>query len=301
MKKMIAMILSLVAVLSLCACGAQENPPQYAEPTYDFSDSPTEDLPTEPAEPQIPNLDMFVGKWHIVEENFLTEIATFTINADGTLEANGEILNWTAEKAHPESSYEMILTVEYPADPSFPNSMPFWAFNLNLERTAEDTYVIEMRESQLATTGKAYYRECDYEMVELTDENAIEYLELGEEYFEYRTNGELTHMVRLQGDVRFKEGVGVLSHFDGKFVFQISEVEISLGGPDGFTEGAVANTYTADGDSVYAFTPRYPESYSQTLYWFGNPGSETLKEIQYISHKELIGTKNASGYVFIPV
>ncbi len=308
MKKLIAIILSLVTALSLCACGAKEpvdepkNPSQSAQEGEQTQPKDSQPEATQPEQPQIPNLDMFVGKWNIVEENFLTEVATFEIKADGTLEANGETLTWTAEKAHPDSKYEMILKVEYPADPSFPNSVPTRAFDLRLTRTPENTYVAEKRLTQMSTTGDQFYREGDYEVVELNDQNAMEYLQEEQAYYTFDVKNDKEYKVVRNEEIKFKDGLGALSYCSGGLVMETTYVEIRLtGDAKDFTEGAVTSTNVNE-DGVWSnIRINEPRQYTYTLYWFGEVGSADLQKPGSMECNHLIGTKDISGYVFIPV
>ena len=298
MKKMIAMILVLVAILSLCACGANE-PAKSAG-------GQTEPEATQPEEPKIPNLEMFEGKWMIVEADFLDEITELVINEDGTMEVNGELLNWTAEKAHPNSGFEMILTVEYPADPNFPNSQAMWAFDFYLKRTPENTYVAEMRESQYSSSGEQFYREGDYEVIALTDDNAMEYLEqLPAEIgfkVDARTDFPSGYYASRIERVTLKDGLGFYSYFSGGLVFEQTYVETFLNDDaTGTLEGAVLSTSTDTRGTYNTINSEYSYEYTYTVSWFGFPGSADLEKSGAMECNRLTGTENASGYIFIPV
>lgn len=300
MKKMIAMILMLVTILSLCACGAKE-PAQPAE-----EGGQVQQETTMPEEPKVPNLEMFQGKWMIVEADFLDEITALDIHEDGTMEVNGEILTWTAQKAHPNSGYEMILNVEYPADPNFPNSEAMWAFDFYLKRTAENTYVAEMRESQYATSGDQFYREGDYEVIALTDENAMEYLEQlpAESTFEAKDSfGSSKEYRAIRKEViKLKDGLGALSNFSGKLIFEKTYVEIYLNDDaTGVVEGNDVNTYVDEQGVWDKIDTEYAREYTYTVYWCGAPGDSSLEKHGAMECNRLIGTKDVSGNVFIPV
>lgn len=308
MKKMIAMILALMTVLSLCACGANQPAPETGTPATSASQT-TQPAVTQPAatqpeatQPQIPGLDLFVGTWRIVEETFLTKVATFTIHEDGTLEAGGEILTWTAQEAHPDRSYDMILKVQSSADSSNPNSLPTWAFDLYLTRTPENTFVAEMRRSQMATTGDVFYREGDYEVVELNDGNAMEYLQQVPEYNAFQKKSDQEYSVVRSGKIQLKEGLGALSYCTGTFIFDVTYVEMFLTeAADGFTEGKVTGTTVDDQSTFDTIRIGAPREYNYTLYWFGTQGSAGLKLPGNMECRQLTGTKGASGYIFIPV
>lgn len=301
MKKIIAMILALVTMMSLCACGAAPASPTTASPvqpgqSQSVTTQPEATQPeaTQPAQPQIPDLDMFVGKWNIVEENFLTEIATFTIHADGTLEKNGEILTWTAQQAHPDRDYDMILRVEYPTDPGTR------AFDLYLTRTPENTFAAQLRKSQFSNKGDDFYREGDYEVITLTDENAVRYLQQMPETNTFIHKKEGEYQVQRNTQIRMKEGLGALSRFSGTLVFEISYVQMWLNESlDGFTEGDV--TGTSLDDSQYANIGEYSWEYTYNAYWFGNAGDVSLKNENSMHCRQLVGTQDVSGVVFIPV
>jgi len=298
MKKLIAIILTLVTTLSLCACDTREQLPEPEKPTQSVGETEQ----TKPEEPQIPNLDMFVGKWNIVEENFLTEVATFVINTDGTLEANGQTLTWTAEKAQPDRSYEMILKVENPADPSFPNSLPTRAFDLYLTRTPENTYVAEKRLTQMSTTGDQFYREGDYEVVEINDQNAMEYLQEKPAYYTFDVKNGKEYKVIRNEEIKFKDGLGALSYCSGGLVLETTYVQINLtGDAKDFTEGAVTDSQVNEQGVFDTIRTTEPRQYTYTVCWFGELGSADLQKPGYMECNRLIGTKDISGYVFVPV
>ena len=308
MKKMIAMILAMMTVLSLCACGANQPAPETGKPAASVSQT-TQPAVTQPeatqpeaTRPQIPGLDLFVGTWHIVEENALTKVAAFTIREDGTLEANGEILTWTAQEAPSDRSYEMVLKVQASTDSGNPNSLSTWAFDLYLTRTPENTFVAEMRRSQMATTGDAFYREGDYEVVELNDENAMEYLQQVPEYNAFQKKSDQEYRVVRSGKIQLREGLGALSYCTGTFVFDVTYVELFLTeAADSFTEGKVTGTSVDDQSTFDTIRIGEPREYNYTLYWFGTQGSAGLKLPGYRECRQLTGMKGASGYIFIPV
>lgn len=307
MKKAMTMILVLMTALSLCACGAKQSadaPKDRPVPENQQAEVLGE-IPQEtnqPDAPTVPNLDMFVGKWNIVEADFLDEITMFDIKADGTMEMNGETLTWTAEKASPNSSYEMLLTVQYPADPSYPNSLPVKAFDLRLTRTPENTFVAEMRQTQMSTSGDQYYREADYQVVEITDANAMQYLEQVPEFYTFEAKNGNEYRVVRNGEIKLKDHVGALSYCVGNLIFEKSYVEVRLtDAADDFTEGNVVNTYVDEQGVFDTIRIDSSRQYTYTVSWFGTPGSPDLQRVGLMECCRLVSTQDISGYVFLPV
>lgn len=297
MKKTIAMILTLITILSLCACGANDAAQSKGETNQ--AQQQTAPSTTAPAEDQIPNLSMFEGKWNIVGGDFLDEITTFVIHADGTLTANDIIYTWTASMASPNARYEMLLQVSHPDSAS-------WAFDLRLTRTPEDTYVAEMRVSKASNTGDQFYREADYQVVEITDENAMEYLYQvpAETTFKVKENSvsvDEYKVVRTEV-IRFRDGVGALSYCSGKLLFEQTYMELHLtDNATGFTEGQVTAPYVDQNGKYSNISIVYPWEYTYTVYWFGEVGSADLQKVGMMECNQLIGTKDIHGFVFIPV
>lgn len=290
MKKLIAMILALVATLSLCACAGKDTAKQ------------SKQIPEEKKEAQsrIPNLDMFVGQWRIVDEE---QDLTFTVNADGTLEQDGKTLTWTVRQAHPDREYEMILKAEHPADPDFPDSTSFFAFELYLTRTPENTYVAEMLKSEMATRGDEYYRPCDYEVVELTVDNVLEYLQC-DEYYTFRAFPDTLTEYELYRytEITFKEGVGAPSHCYGDLSYHVTLVSVTMD-ETGYTEGEIVDSYNLPGGTLltrFDLNTSYPYQFYYDYSLWGAPGSDDLQEAQKVLHHELTGAQKISGYVYIP-
>ena len=297
MKKTFAMILTLIAILSLCACGTNEA----VQPNDESNQTQQQTTPsaTAPAEDQIPNLSMFEGKWNIVGGDFLDEITTFVIHADGTLTANDTIYTWTASMASPNANCEMILQVSHSDSAS-------WAFDLRLTRTPEDTYAAEMRVSKTSNTGDQFYRDADYKVVEITDENAMEYLQQvpAEISFNAKENNASVNeytVVRTEV-IRFKDGVGALSYCSGKLLFEQSYIELHLtDNATGFTQGDATTPYVDQNGKFSNISIAYPLEYTYTVYWFGEVGSADLQKAGMMECNQLIGTKDIHGYIFIPV
>lgn len=297
MKKLIAMILALVATLSLCACGSKDT----TQNTEQSKQIATENEEVQSQESKIPNLDMFVGQWRIVDED---QDLTFTVNADGTLEQDGKTLTWTVRQAHPDREYEMILTAEHPADPSFPDSSPFFAFELYLTRTPENTYVAELMKSEMATRGDQYYRPCDYEVVALTVDNVLEYLQC-DEYYTFRAFPDALTKYELYRytEISFKEGVGVPSHCYGDLSYHVTLVSVMMDA-NGYTEGEIVDSYDLRGGTQltrFSLNTSYPYQFYYDYSLWGAAGSDDLHEAQKILHHELIGAQEITGYVYIPV
>ncbi len=113
MKKILAWILSLVVVLSLCACGADpagsENTP--AEPSVNSND-PTDgaNIPEDSVDNNKSEETGYVGTWKVIppDDNPFPPI-TLVINEDGTATWNGEPRFWydSLDPKEPEGAIEI--------------------------------------------------------------------------------------------------------------------------------------------------------------------------------------------------
>jgi hypothetical protein len=181
-----------------------------------------------------------------------------------------------------------------------------WAFEFRLARTPENTYVAEMRKSQTAISGDQFYREGDYEVIVLTDENAMEYLEQlpTESSFKVKDSvGSSKEYDAVHKEViKLKDGLGALSNFSGRLIFEKTYVKIHLNDDaTNFVEGDVLNTYVDEQGVWDKIDTKYAREYTYTVYWFGAPGDSALEKPGTMECNHLVGTKGASGYVFIPV
>lgn len=306
MKKLISMILTLAVALSLCACNT-EKPDMDRDDSAPVTPSYIEDTTppsSEPAEPEIPNLSMFVGQWVYMATNSTERDDTFTINADGTLEYEDKIYTWSAQLASENANYEMLIHVMCPSEPGNPYATTLYPYTIRLTRTPENTYVANLGRTGGMGTGTDFYRVGDYEVVELTNENVTDYLE-SEEYFSYGTDDfGYTCRIYRYTTVQFKEGVGFPSWCVANFVYRITEKEVTFDEkPEGYTLGQTMTCYEGQPNVWETSTPnvtgKYPYSFYFTYAWFGNEGGEKLTET--VSFHELLGADKIVGKVYIPV
>jgi hypothetical protein len=267
---------------------------------------------TKPAEPEIPNLDMFVGEWAYLQDSSSEREWNMVINADGTLTGDNLFLDadvvyeWTMSSIDKPDPDKIKLSVKKHKDYSLPNEMRFDVCTITLTRTKENTYIANVKRSSMGT-GTDFYRVGDYEVVELTAENMMQYLELEQE-FKYITN-EFGYTQRIENwtSVRFKEGVGFPSFCTAKFRYQMTTKEVTFDEkPDGYTLGATVKTEEGEpliyGGGTPQVTGRYAYEFYFTEYWSymdTNMGGQT--HTCEMTFYELIGADAIVGKVFIPV
>ena len=290
MKKYIAMILTLVLALSLCACGNNSENNMNANTNLESNPTSESSVPSEPSVPEIPNLDMFVGTWKLIEANSYAQAQTFTINADYTMTCDGEAYTWTADELSASSIYEMEITVKDQSDSP--------VFTIRLQRTPDDTYSANFRNyGNVMGSGTDFYRDEDYSVVELTEENVLEYVET-ENKFVFDTDKEgFTKSVAHKLYIRFKDSVGYLSNgnvnFTAKGTYQNVRFEAK---PGNHTLGEVKST--SDSSSLNGvWLSGGSESYCYTTTWWVSQPGEAFETA--FTFYELIGADWCNGRVFI--
>ncbi|MBE6978381.1 MAG: hypothetical protein E7438_07130 [Ruminococcaceae bacterium] len=235
MKKYFALILALALALSLCACESTT-----LDTNHDDNDTPATTeatVPSEPAEPEIPNLNMFVGTWKRFTESSLNPNESFTLNANGTMLKDGKTYTWTATETPQSYLYEMEISVKYEDTD---------AFTIRLQRTPDDTYMANFRNSgNVMGSGTDFYRDEDYTVVELTEDNLLDYVESRVE-FEYETDKDgYTQGTYRKLYIGFKDTVGYPSYGNANFISTTTYQEVTFDAkPDGYTLGEVKNVYT---------------------------------------------------------
>lgn len=283
MKKYIAMILALIVALSLCACDKTVNENNNTESVPSNEQS----VPTEPA---IPNLDMFVGAWKPLNYNSVTPNESFTIQADGTMKYHGKEYTWTAEKLPESSINEMKITA---TDSEGKNT-----YTIRLKRTPDDTYVANFRNyGNVMGSGTDFYRDADYTVVELTNDNVLDYVET-EEKFVFDTNNDgYTKTVEHKLYVRFKDSVGYLSEGNVNFITKATYQEVHFEAkPGNHTLGEVKST-SNNGSLNRVWLSGGSESYCYTnTWWVTYPGEAFTVAFTF---NELIGVEWCDGRVFL--
>lgn len=154
MKKIVCILMAVITALSLAACGAspetnEPNPGQ--KPSQNVSESASSSVApssTKPAEPEVPNLNMFVGDWAFLQTDGNASDETFTINADGTMEKDGKIYSWKYRTPDWDDDFELKLTAYLMVGQEGynPNGESYnHGYTIKFTRTEEDTYTVTSR------------------------------------------------------------------------------------------------------------------------------------------------------------
>lgn len=315
MRKTMALVLALLLSVSLWGCDSTQ-PPATTGPSAPVVTLPTEESQpqqtqppeteppmTEPADPILFDPEMLVGKWKFLADSTVDTGMTFTINADGTLIKEGWNYTWKAEPADPETAYEAVLQVKYSRKPGMPTTVFQNSFTLYLTRTPENTYLITLQSEDQGISAD-YYRVGDYEVLELTKDNALDYLQCSRYYTYSTTPSGYTRNIYCYTQISFREGVGAPSFFQGLLQYRVSETEVTFEPkPSKFTEGEVLRTYEDQpalwGNQLPKVTGRISYAFSEAYEWMDNSGGENgLKIIRFW---EPILAEQVCGKVYIPI
>lgn len=247
--------------------------------------------------------ELFVGKWKYLADSTLDTGMTFTVNEDGTLVKEGWTYTWKAEAADPASGYDAAVKVKYLKLPGKPAAVHQNAFTLYLTRTPENTYIITFQSDELGTTAD-YYRVGDYEVIELTKENMMDYLQCGHYYTYSTTPSGYTRNIYCYTMISFRENAGIPSFCQGVFEYRVSEVAVAFDPKPGqYAEGTVLKTYDGQpellGGQLPKVTGRAAYSFSEAYEWTDNLGNEP--GVQIIRRWELTGAEEIFGRIYIPV
>jgi hypothetical protein len=321
MKKRMALIFALLLVIMLCGCNHSQTPaatePTASQPTVETPPQQTEPAVTEPPQteptvPQPPNdpdgstaldTELFVGQWKYLADSTLDTGMTFTVKEDGTLIKEGWTYTWKAETADPATGYDAAVKVKYRKLPGQPASIHQSTFTLYLTRTPENTYIITFQSDELGTSAD-YYRVGDYEIIQLTKENMLDYLQSGHYYTYSTTPSGYTRNIYCYTMVSFRENAGMPSFCQGVFQYQVSEVAVAFDPKPGqYAEGAVLKTYDGQpelsGGQLPKVTGRTVYSFAEAYEWKDNLGNEP--GVQIIRRWELTGAEEIFGRIYIPV
>lgn len=210
MKKLLCMILALIMVMSLCACGnepsdnGQDNSSVNGTGT---NQNPSADTDSGTEENVDPNKEavkaVLIGTWlpaNYDEDKENAEILKF--HEDGTVEMLGTTYTWKLHHALTEDSGRIDL---YDGDICFyhvkysvkENGCNYLSFDS--VRGVDSKY-------KLATTG--YFREADYQIVEITMENFEEYFEIVEHAKVTKDAFGDATKIEIYPGIAFKEGHG---------------------------------------------------------------------------------------------
>ena len=311
MKKIICMLLAVITVLSMAACGNQmEMPKPEKNPASMPEQVQIQETTTQPAtEPEMneeSKTEKYLGTWNNMANGATSLAYTFTIHADGTLTGSGYIFEegvcytWKESNTYNMDENAIVLTVRKGNDYD-----SFELCSIKLVLSEDNTYIAQIKRGMGATVY--FFRPCDYEVIELTMENMMDYLVM-EQYFSYDVN-EFGYTKRIYNnvDVRFKEGVGRPSYCLAEFVFNMVTKEVTFEDkPSGYTVG---NTqYTEEGKPTLwgGSTPCVTGDQSYGFYFTEmwdmlnkNLGGET--RTFDMTFYELIGAEAVVGKIYIPV
>ena len=271
-------------------------------PTTSSSSLPTSIPTSVPTGSQEENkMEKYLGEWVYMSDGGSSLKYTFTVFPDGTLTGSGYVFEedvcYLWEEGNSDDSDTVVLCVSKRND--------FGSFSIRLTLSEDNTYIAKMKTG--LGTPVYFYRPCDYEVIELTKENVMQYLEL-EQSFRYATN-DLGFTERIDNyiEVRFKEGVGRPSYCEANFRFHIITKEVTFADkPDGYTLGATLKEEDGEPFIIQYGKPELTAEYAYQFYFTerwsyvdDNLGGQT--HTCEMTFYELIGAENVVGYVFIPV
>ena len=310
MKKLICMLMAAVTALSLAACGTEGDTETKKKREPQVEQIPTTSTVAQPAGPEEAYVDRFVGDWVMMGKN--GEEETFTLCADGTMQKDGVQYTWKAWAPDWNDDYLLKLSVYlmegqegwHSGGDSYNHS-----FTIKFTETQDHTLLAAVKDEKAGYYAKYYdyIRVNDYQIVELTVENMLQYLEL-KQSFSYGTNDfGYTEVIDNEICVQFKEGVGFPSYCTALFTYRMTTKEVTFAEKPGeYTVGSTV--YVQEGEpNIWSngnpeLTGEYKYSFYYTEYWDmfqQNLGGETYTcEMIFF---ELIGAKALVGKVYIPV
>lgn len=212
MKKLICMILALIMVMSLCACGekASDNG-QNNNSVNETGTSQNESTDTSIEAVK----DILVGTWlpdGYGENQDSAELLKF--NEDGTVEMLGATYTWEIKSAGTKDSARISL---YDGETCFYNvkySVRDGVCNhLSLEhvRSSGDKYKLEKA---------GYHREADYQVIDITLENYTDYFEIMESAFVTEDSFGDAAKIAIYRGIGFKEEHGKVNHTISQGAFE---------------------------------------------------------------------------------
>ena len=303
MKKIICMLLAVITVLSMAACGSQVEQPEPEKNTTTMPEKmENQGTSTQPSsKPEVTEenkMEKYLGEWVYMSNGGSSLKYTFTVFPDGTLTGSGYVFEedvcYLWEEGNSDDSDTVVLCVSKRND--------FGSFSIQLTLSEDNTYIAKMKTG--LGTPVYFYRPCDYEAIELTKENMLDYLVL-DQYFSYDVDSfGYTNRIYNNVDVRFKEGVGRPSYCVANFVFKMVDKEVIFAEkPEDYTVGITKDTKEGKPNVWGGSTPNVTGSLSYGFYfteqWKGNVGGQT--HTCDMTFYELIGAENVTGYVYIPV
>ena len=218
MKKLICMMLALIMVMSLCACGTNDNGQTESVNTTDTNqnvstDNADADSDANEDADEDANVEAIkaalTGTWVPITNNKYEDGSNIiTFNEDGTIDMLGTTYTW--EVTHAPSKEEGYLalydgetkfyTAEYKIKDKVLNYLCF-----ERVKGADDKYRLSDEYSMYAA---GYYKEADYQVIEITADNYSDYFEMKEFTFVTKDSfGDATKIWIYHGLV-FKEEYG---------------------------------------------------------------------------------------------
>lgn len=291
MKKMIAMILALVAALSLCACGGQQSAPEPQEPTCEQPQITTQSTTTEFDDVIIyPAMEPYLGTWVLAQEKADYTEKTITFNPDGTAQYNGAKYTWKLDPGEWLGSIWLnLVSVNDPADTSYHEKSD----HITTYTTDDGTIYLYHDD------GFFFHQDylAQFEKVTLTAENICDYLEVVDDYT-YTTDdlGRLSHAVHSYS-TRFAEGLGLASWCVGEMTHVFSTYDITFYTEAGTEKmGNLIKSYEQTELKRMLNIPDDMEYRDSVALYFDDQG-ESCKEITMM---ELIGADPVIGVAYVP-
>lgn len=223
MKKLLCMILALIMVMSLCACGEGTPDNGSVNETGSNQNVPTDNADAD-ADANVEAIKAaLTGTWVPSTSNKYEDGSNIiTFNADGTIDMLGETYTWevTSAKSAEEGSLALydgetkFYTAELEVKDKVLNYLRF-----KFVKGADDKYRLSDEYSIYAT---GYYKESDFKIIEINSDNFADYFEM-KEYARVSKDsfGDATRIVIDHGIV-FKEEYGKVNLSISQAAFEYS-------------------------------------------------------------------------------
>lgn len=179
MRKLFCMILALIMVMSLCACG-KESSDHGQNDSFVNGNGTNQNAHTGNANVKAIQAAL-IGTWVPINSNKYEDGSNvITFNADGTIDMLGETYTWevTSARSAEEGSIALydgetkFYTAEYEIKDKVLNYLCF-----ERVKGADDKYRLSDEYSMYAT---GYYKESDFTVIEINSDNFADYFEMKE-------------------------------------------------------------------------------------------------------------------------
>jgi predicted small lipoprotein YifL len=303
MKKIVSLLLVLVSLLSLTACGGNSAPTDTTTTPDNSTTAPVvsdnENTSTEPTTETAPEAEpfRFAGTWRQVQKRAEETETRYVLDEDGNVTSyigydDRNPFKYTFVKEE-ESHGEWY--VDFKSDNGGKLSLTF---------TLVDGHYCIIEYAFNERDRQYFYREedyADYNIVELTTENFAQYLDNSYNIW-YQTDdyGEITYIF-ADTYPTFKEGLGLGSFFLGEVNHNYSYKMITYDPNTGeYTVGETVSTWECGYTTEFKFCAigNYHRSWASAADIQKNDdGTYLLKEIETY---EFIGAEKVIGKVFVP-